>query len=137
MGQNEDNDLIENLQKLRYETKPTRCEKCGYSVKYMGRGAYECEKCGFTMYDDFGLVDQFLSANGPSTAPAISRGTGLSIARVRELLEQGRLEALPGSEKMIDGGGDKTAEKAPKAKGQFVAHEPVDRGRIRFRDPRK
>ena len=120
-----------NWEKLKKTNeKPLGCAKCGGPIRYAGRGAYECEKCGFTTYDDFGKVDQFLTQNGPSPAPVIARGTGLSIARVRELIEQGRLEAIPGSTGLID------SETEPKKseshiRGGFTKAKE-ESGRIRF-----
>ncbi len=111
---------------------PDSCTECGGNMKYSGRGTYTCEKCRNVAYDDFGLVSAYLDEKGPASAPVISRAVGLPIARVRELLDQGRLEAIPGSEGMIDAGPVDTGEKKPKFQGISMEKANREDGRIRF-----
>ena len=117
--------------KLVTRPKPTRCSKCGSPLQFKGRGTYECEKCGATEYDEFGLINRFLEEHGPSPAPVISRALGIPIAQVKELISQGRLEPIPGSEERLYK--DLTPqESAPATKGTLAAPKESASGKMRF-----
>ena len=81
---------------------PQTCSLCGKKLKYAGRGSYVCEACDNVEYDDFGRIDKYIEEYGPSSAPVLSRALGIPIARVHELVAQGRLEPLPSAHKTMD-----------------------------------
>lgn len=83
-------------------SEPRNCSECGKPMKYTGRGSYTCEVCGKIEYDDFGRVDQYLEAHGPSSAPVMSRALGIPIGKIHDLVAQGRLEPIPNGRKSLD-----------------------------------
>ena len=83
-------------------TGPKNCSKCGGRLVYTGRGAYQCEDCDNVDLDDFGRIAEYLDVHGPTSAPMLSRALGMSIGRIRELIEQGRLEPLANGQKTLD-----------------------------------
>jgi len=86
-----------NLRSLNYNA-PTKCESCGETrIKYTGIGEYQCEKCGFIMYDDYGVVRNYLEKNPGATAGETSAATGVSKSRIRQMLVDDRIQVAPGS----------------------------------------
>jgi hypothetical protein len=77
---------------------PKTCEKCGRAApKYMGVGEYKCENCGFLMYDDFGLVRNYLDEHKGATQSQVSKATGVAMETIRQFLREERLEIVAGS----------------------------------------
>lgn len=77
---------------------PRVCEKCGKdSPKYMGVGEYKCEGCGFVMYDDFGIVRNYLEVHKGATSSDVSKATGVAMETIRQFLKEERLEITAGS----------------------------------------
>ena len=77
---------------------PRSCEKCGSKdVEYKGVGEYKCRECGFTMYDDFGIVRNYLEEHKGATQSEISRATGVAMETIRQFLRDDRLEIVAGS----------------------------------------
>ena len=124
------------------EPGPQICSLCGKKLKYAGRGSYVCEGCNNVEYDDFGRVDQYIEAHGPSSAPVLSRALGIPIARVHELVAQGRLEPLPSAHKTMDGAILESVmpkEETEKRTGTYVAdvkHKEDERMRFLKNKPR-
>ena len=120
------------------ESGPEKCSVCGRSLKYAGRGTYVCEHCGNEELDDFGRVDRYIELNGPSSAPVMSRALGIPMARIHELVAQGRLEPLPmaSGRKSLDSAILESVmpkEEAPEQrKGQYVAPNKKEDERMRF-----
>ena len=117
---------------------PDKCSVCGHKLFYAGRGSYVCEDCKNVEYDDFGRIDQYLEANGPTSAPVISRALGIPIGKVRELIAQGRLEPIQSADhkgRSLDGEAlDKMIHKNdPKRTGTYVGNAgKTDSGQMRF-----
>ena len=77
---------------------PRTCPKCGKAEpEYKGVGEYKCSGCGFVMYDDFGVVRNYLEAHKGATQSEVSRATGVSMDTIRYFLKEERLEILQGS----------------------------------------
>ena len=77
---------------------PRTCEKCGKAnPEYKGVGEYRCAECGFIMYDDFGIVRNYLEAHRGATQSEVARETGVSPETIRQFLKDDRLEIVAGS----------------------------------------
>ena len=77
---------------------PRTCTKCGKAnPEYKGVGEYKCSECGFIMYDDFGIVRNYLEVNKGATQSEVSRATGVSMETIRQFLKEERLEIVAGS----------------------------------------
>ena len=77
---------------------PHTCEKCGSgNPKYMGVGEYKCESCGFVMYDDFGIVRNYLEVHKGATQSEVSKAPGVAMETIRQFLTEERLEITAGS----------------------------------------
>ncbi|MBR0147790.1 MAG: hypothetical protein IKR56_04385 [Lachnospiraceae bacterium] len=75
----------------KYHT-PIRCEVCGDTLTFMGVGEYKCDKCGHLMYDDYGVVRNYLEKNKGVTVVEISMATGISQSQIKQMLKEDRLE---------------------------------------------
>ena len=79
-------------------SKPLVCEKCGSrKIDYKGVGEYACSQCGFFMYDDYGIVRNYLERNPGATQTEVSRDTGISKSKIRQLLKDDKIEIAEGS----------------------------------------
>ena len=77
---------------------PRTCEKCGAgSPQYKGVGEYKCSECGHVMYDDFGLVRNYLETHRGATQVEVCNATGVSRETVRQLLRDDKIEIVAGS----------------------------------------
>jgi len=63
----------------------------------MGVGEYKCEGCGFVMYDDFGIVRNYLEVHKGATSSDVSKATGVAMETIRQFLKEERLEITAGS----------------------------------------
>lgn len=91
-----------DLEKLIIGNKPVECELCGGKMFYLGGGKYKCKSCGYETLDDFGKVKEFLEANGPSPAMAVSRATGVRSDVIEIFLKKGRVEIPEGSKYFLN-----------------------------------
>lgn len=83
---------------ILFEDKPTRCEKCGsMEIEFKGVGEYKCKNCGFLMYDDYGLVRNYIEQNPGATQTEVSMATGVTKSKIRQMLKDERIEIAPGS----------------------------------------
>ncbi|MBE5848723.1 MAG: hypothetical protein E7298_00970 [Lachnospiraceae bacterium] len=81
---------------------PLTCTKCGKAnPEYKGVGEYRCSECGFTMYDDFGIVRNYLEAHSGATQSQVSQATGVSMETIRYFLKEERLEVTSSSNVML------------------------------------
>lgn len=77
---------------------PRTCVKCGKAnPEYKGVGEYRCAECGFIMYDDFGIVRNYLEVHRGATQSEVSRATGVPMETIRQFLKEDRLEIVAGS----------------------------------------
>ncbi len=77
---------------------PKVCEKCGKaSPVYKGVGEYKCSECGYLMYDDFGIVRNYLETHRGATQSMVSQATGVAMETIRQFLREDRLEITPNS----------------------------------------
>ena len=84
-------DIEELFLKSQYNP-PKKCEECNGPVKYTGIGEYECELCGHLMYDDYGVVRNYLEINPGATASMVARATGVSEREIKHMLREEKLE---------------------------------------------
>ncbi len=71
---------------------PESCENCGGPLKYKGIGEYACERCGYLMYDDYGIVRNYLEINPGATTGMVSRATGVKESEIKNMLREEKLE---------------------------------------------
>ena len=71
---------------------PQSCEECGSPLKYKGIGEYACERCGHLMYDDYGIVRNYLEVNPGATTGMVSRATGVKESEIKNMLREQKLE---------------------------------------------
>ena len=82
---------VNGLEKL-LRKEIVRCDNCGGSVIFKGRGRYTCERCKKDSYDDFGKVCLYLDTYGPATKYEIAAATGVPEHKVSQYLREKRLE---------------------------------------------
>ncbi len=75
----------------KYHT-PLECELCGDTLTFMGVGEYKCDRCGHLMYDDYGIVRNYLEKHKGVTVVQIAAATGISQAQIQQMLKEERLE---------------------------------------------
>ena len=81
---------------------PKECGNCGEKdPEYKGVGEYKCRKCGYVMYDDFGIVRNYLEEHRGATASEVSHATGVAMETIRYFLKEDRLEIAQGSGVMM------------------------------------
>ena len=98
---NESDNLRNSLIRISIHV-PRVCEKCGApSPEYKGVGEYKCSECGFVMYDDFGIVRNYLEEHRGATQSEVSRATGVPMETIRQFLREERLEVAAGSGVML------------------------------------
>ncbi len=77
---------------------PRRCTKCdGSDIEYKGVGEYKCLTCGNLMYDDYGIVRNYLEEHRGATQAEVAHATGVSQDTIRQFLREERLEIVSGS----------------------------------------
>lgn len=77
---------------------PLKCEMCGHvKLIYDGIGEYRCEQCGYLMYDDYGVVRNYLEKNPGATQGEVSKATGIPTSVIRRLLKEDKIQIAPGS----------------------------------------
>ncbi len=84
-------DKLEEFQKYNYHA-PRNCENCNGVMHYKGIGEYSCEYCGHIMYDDYGLVRNYLEVNPGATSALVARETGVSEKTIKNMLKEERLQ---------------------------------------------
>ena len=91
-----------NLFLSKYMNVPRICEKCGKAnPEYRGVGEYKCSECGFIMYDDFGVVRNYLEVHKGATQSEVHHATGVPMDTIRQFLREERLEITEGSGVMM------------------------------------
>ncbi|MBR6451675.1 MAG: flagellar protein [Lachnospiraceae bacterium] len=88
--------MDENREFLSFDI-PTVCKECGGDMVYRGVGEYACEKCGALAYDDYGKVRNYIEQHPGATQANVSEGTGVSRAKIKQLLLEERIEVAPDS----------------------------------------
>lgn len=76
---------------------PVNCSECGGRMIYKGVGEYACELCGALAYDDYGKVRNYIEQHPGATQSDVSAATGVSKAKIRQLLIEERIEVTPDS----------------------------------------
>lgn len=76
---------------------PVTCEACGGNMIFKGVGEYACNQCGALAYDDYGKVRNYIEKHPGATQSDVSLATGVSKARIRQLLIEERIEVTPDS----------------------------------------
>ena len=81
---------MQNIRSRTISGKLISCEKCGNPLDYKGLGEYYCPICEETIYDDYGIVRNYVEENPTATIKEISVATGVSKERIREFVDQDR-----------------------------------------------
>ena len=68
------------------------CAECGGEMKYAGLGEFRCVECGNVQFNDYGRVRAYLEAHPGAMQSEVSRATGVSPNRIRQLLVEERIE---------------------------------------------
>ncbi len=76
---------------------PVACEKCGGPVIFMGVGEYKCDRCSHVMYDDYGIVRNYVETHRGATVVEISAVTGIPQSQIQQMLKDERLEITESS----------------------------------------
>ncbi|MBQ7582010.1 MAG: flagellar protein [Lachnospiraceae bacterium] len=76
---------------------PVTCEECGGRMIFKGVGEYACEQCGALAYDDYGKVRNYIEQHPGAMQSEVSAATGVSKAKIRQLLIEERIEVTPDS----------------------------------------
>ncbi len=88
----------ENLLVIRNIHVPRTCTKCsGTDIEYKGVGEYVCRDCKNVMYDDFGLVRNYLEEHRGATQSQVAAETGVSMETIRQFLRDERIEIMSDS----------------------------------------
>ncbi len=91
-----------NLFLSHYMNIPRVCTKCGKAnPEYKGVGEYKCSECGFIMFDDFGVVRNYLEVHKGATQSQVHQATGVAMETIRQFLREERLEITEGSGVML------------------------------------
>ena len=69
-----------------------RCSECGSEMKYRGLGEFICQECGNVVLNDYGRVRAYLEEHPGATQTEVSKATGVSPNRIRQLLMEERIE---------------------------------------------
>ena len=77
--------------------RPTQCSVCSGALVYKGVGEYQCSECQNLEYDDYGKVRLYIEEHNGGTAAEISEATGVTQAKIRQMLKEERLEVTPDS----------------------------------------
>ncbi len=80
---------------------PLSCEECGREMQYKGVGEYTCVYCGHLMYDDYGIVRNYLESNPGSTMGMVAAATGVSEKEIKIMLREERLQIREDSRSFI------------------------------------
>lgn len=80
---------------------PRQCEECGGPLVYKGIGEYECDRCRHVMYDDYGIVRNYLEVNPGATSGVVARATGVSESAIKSMLREEKLEIREDSRTFI------------------------------------
>ena len=76
---------------------PVLCDECGGRMIFRGVGEYACENCGAIAYDDYGKVRNYIEKHPGATQSDVSEATGVSKAKIKQLLIEERIEVTPDS----------------------------------------
>ena len=68
------------------------CAECGGERRYAGLGELRCVECGNVQLNDYGRVRAYLEAHPGAMQSEVSRATGVSTNRIRQLLVEERIE---------------------------------------------
>lgn len=77
------------------------CSSCGGELEYKGLGEFACKDCGNVEYNDYGKVRNFLEEHPGASQEEVARGTGVTKARVRGLLLEGKIQIAPNSKTFL------------------------------------
>ena len=92
--------LLEGFREQTVGDKPTVCPKCNVEYKYMGLGHYKCLNCGEVVTDDYGKVRDYVEQSEEEVGvEKTSADTGVTVDRIRELIEMGKISLTKGGRK--------------------------------------
>ena len=90
-------ELIAGYREQATAEKPTVCPKCNIEYRYMGLGHYECPECGEVVTDDYGKIRDYVESSAEDVGiEKASADTGVSVERIKELIEMGKLSLTSG-----------------------------------------
>ncbi len=93
---------IESLLIKNEYNPPEKCEKCERPMIYKGIGEYACSYCGHKMYDDYGIVRNYLEVNPGSTISMVSAATGVAEREIKNMLREEKLQIREDSRSFIE-----------------------------------
>lgn len=90
-------ELITGLREQATVEKPATCPKCNVDYRYMGLGHYQCQNCEDVVLDDYGKVRDYVENSIEDVGvEKASADTGVSVERIKELIEMGKLSLSSG-----------------------------------------
>lgn len=81
---------------------PLKCEKCGRELEYRGVGEYHCQFCYHIMYDDYGVVRNYVEENPGSTIAMVSSATGVPERTIKYMIREEKLQIRGDSRTFIE-----------------------------------
>lgn len=73
--------------------RPRSCTSCNsMNLSYNGLGEYKCDSCGTIIFDDYGLVRNYVEQNRSATVSEISLMTGVAQSEINEMLRDEKFE---------------------------------------------
>lgn len=82
-----------NFNDVSYDDFSLRiCSECDGELEYKGLGEYVCSNCNKAFYNDYGKVRNYLEEHPGSNSDEVSRATGVSRNKIRNLLAEEKLE---------------------------------------------
>lgn len=85
-------DIKKGIEEALKGRKFFKCECCGYEVRYLDGGKYQCILCGHIVLDDFGKVKMYIEQKGPAPAKVIAEATGVDPKVIDQFLKEGRIK---------------------------------------------
>lgn len=80
---------------------PTICKECEGKLEYMGLGEYRCEKCHALLYDNYGIVRNYVEQHRGATTAEIAAKTGVNQRQISEMVREGRFEVTEDSKTFL------------------------------------
>ncbi|NBH84483.1 hypothetical protein D7X88_15620 [bacterium C-53] len=80
---------------------PTQCNECGGNMEYTGLGEYTCEKCHAILYDNYGIVRNYVEEHRGATTAEIAAKTGVNQRQISDMVREGRFEVTEDSKTFL------------------------------------
>lgn len=80
---------------------PAKCPMCGGIYKELIPELVKCSSCGFEEKSTFGIVKEYIDANGIPTIKEVAKACGIPIRKIDKFLRSGQLEIPESSDVFI------------------------------------